>query len=104
LILKIYQKYIKQRGLNMTVTTKPKAKARPDEATVQGLISKGGSVAAAGEGHGPREDEYTQVLVRLPVAMLAQIDTSAKSRKPVKIARNTWMIEAFYSRLQNAEK
>jgi hypothetical protein len=86
----------------MTVTTKPKAKARPDEATVQGLISKGGSVAAAGQG--PREDEYTQVLVRLPVAMLAQIDASAKSRKPVKIARNTWMIEAFYSRLQNAEK
>jgi hypothetical protein len=88
----------------MTVTTKPKAKARPDESTVQSLISKGGSVAAAGAGQGPREDEYTQVLVRLPVAMLAEIDASAKSRKPVKIARNTWMIEAFYSRLQNAEK
>lgn len=85
----------------MTVTAKPKPKPRPDEVTVQSLISKGGSVAAAGEGQGPREDEYTQVLVRLPVAMLAEIDARAKRRKPVKIARNTWMIEAFYQRLQN---
>jgi hypothetical protein len=89
----------------MTVTAKPKPKARPDEVTVQSLISKGGSVAAAAEGQqGPREDEYTQVLVRLPAAMLAEIDARAKRRKPVKIARNTWMIEAFYSRLQNDEK
>ncbi len=88
----------------MAVISKPKPKAQPDEATVQSLISKGGSVAAAGAGQGAQEDEYTQVLVRLPASMLAQIDARAKRRKPVKIARNTWMIEAFYERLQNDEE
>ncbi len=80
----------------MTVTTKPKATKQPDEAAVQKLINKGGSVAAK---QSDDEQQFSSVLLRIPVDMLAKIDESVKQRRPVRISRQAWIIEVLHERL-----
>jgi hypothetical protein len=85
----------------MTITTKPKSANDPDEAIVQKLINKGGSVAKEAP---EKSSQLTSVLLRIPVDMLAEIDASVKRRHPVRISRQTWIIEALYARLTDEQK
>ena len=80
----------------MAVTRKPK---RPDEASVQRLINKGGTAAAAEPSH----DDASRfpVLLRLPADMVAQIDAAVRRRRPVRISRQAWIIEALHERLSH---
>jgi hypothetical protein len=78
----------------MPITRKPKPAAAADERTVQELISKGGSVAAP-----QHEPELSSVLLRIPPDMLARIDASVKRRRPVRISRQAWIIEALQEQL-----
>jgi len=83
----------------MAIARKPKPPQQPNEAAVQQLISKGGSVAPASAS--PPEDTpaYSPVLVRIPSDMLADIDAAVKRRRPVRISRQAWIIEALHERL-----
>jgi len=85
----------------MAITTKPKPKSQPDETAVHKLISKGGSVAAPSLDDEP---QYSSVLLRIPVDMLADIDASVKRRRPVRISRQAWIIEALHERLIHEAK
>lgn len=79
----------------MAITRKPKPTPATDESAVQELIRKGGSVA------GPPQDDQqlTSVLLRIPSHMLARIDASVKRRLPVRISRQSWIIEALQEQL-----
>ena len=79
----------------MAVTRKPRPAFQPSEAIVQRLISKGGSAAAD-----KLTDALTAVLVRFPASMLAEIDAAVQRRRPVRISRQSWIIEACLVRLQ----
>lgn len=84
----------------MAITTK-KPKSQENEAEVQKLINKGGSVAALKPSDEP---EYTSVILRLPTNMLAEIEASNKKRLPVRISRNSWIVESCHERLQREAK
>jgi hypothetical protein len=77
----------------MPITPKPKRALATNEAAVQELISKGGSVAAAAAGQ--ETEHLVSVLLRIPAPMLARIDASVKRRLPVRISRQAWIIEAL---------
>jgi hypothetical protein len=83
----------------MPITRKPKA-APPaaDETAVQELISKGGSVAVPAAVQ-DNQQQLASVLLRIPSDMLAQIDASVKRRLPVRISRQSWIIEALRDQL-----
>jgi hypothetical protein len=82
----------------MAVTRKPQpATPATDERAVQELIRKGGSTAAPAA---PQDDQQlTSVLLRIPSDMLARIDASVKRRLPVRISRQSWIIEALRDQL-----
>lgn len=84
----------------MTVTTKPKSKKQPEEDKVQALINKGGSVATMEQ---EAKRRFSSVLLRIPIDMLQEIDESVKRRRPVRISRQSWIIETLHERLK-AEK
>jgi hypothetical protein len=87
-----------RKGHNqMSLTRKPKPAPAPDEATVQQLINKGGSVAAPAAA--PDNEQLVSVLLRIPAHMLARIDGSVKQRLPVRISRQAWIIEALQEKL-----
>jgi hypothetical protein len=86
----------------MAIARKPKAAKRPDEATVQQLISKGGSVAAPARPERV-EAELSPVLLRLPSDMLAKVDAAVQRRRPVRISRQAWIIEALQQRLEREQ-
>jgi hypothetical protein len=86
----------------MAITRKPKATATPNEATVQELIRKGGSVAAPAATPDTAA-HLTPVLLRIPADMLARIDASVKRRLPVRISRQSWIIEALQERLSQED-
>jgi hypothetical protein len=80
----------------MAVTRKPK---RPDEASVQRLINKGGTAATAKLPHD--DASLFPVLLRLPADMVAQIDAAVRRRRPVRISRQAWIIETLHERLSH---
>ncbi|MBV8456432.1 MAG: hypothetical protein JO122_07430 [Acetobacteraceae bacterium] len=82
----------------MAVTRKPK---RPDEATVQRLINKGGTTAVAKTLQD--EEGLFPVLLRLPMSMVTQIDEAVRRRRPVRISRQAWMIEALHRQLSQEQ-
>jgi hypothetical protein len=86
----------------MAIARKPKPAKQPDEATVQQLISKGGSVAAPATPE-RGEPETSPVLIRIPKDMLAEIDAAVLRRRPVRITRTAWIIETLQDRLQRKE-
>jgi hypothetical protein len=86
----------------MAIARKPKPAKQPDEATVQQLISKGGSVAAPATPE-RGEPETSPVLIRIPKDMLAEIDAAVQRRRPVRITRTAWIIETLQGRLQRKE-
>lgn len=86
----------------MAIARKPKPARQPDEATVQRLISKGGSVATPAMPE-RREPETSPVLIRIPKDMLAEIDAAVQRRRPVRIARTAWIIETLQERLKREQ-
>ena len=87
----------------MAIARKPKPARQPDEATVQRLISKGGSVAAPATSSERREPETAPVLIRIPKDMLAEIDAAVQRRRPVRIARTAWILETLQERLKREQ-
>jgi hypothetical protein len=84
----------------VAVTRKPK---RPDEAMVQRLIHKGGSVATDKPSH-DNGSEFSPVILRIPSDMLARIDAAVQRRRPVRISRHSWIIEALHERLSREQE
>jgi hypothetical protein len=80
----------------MAIARKSKPSGQPNEAVIQRLINKGGSVAAAKFAHD--EAALSSILLRIPSDMLARIDAAVQRRRPVRISRQAWTIE----QLQNA--
>jgi hypothetical protein len=87
----------------MAITRKPRPAQQPDESAVQQLISKGGTIATAAQPPADAPPEYSSVLLRIPSDMLAQIDASVKRRRPVRISRQAWIIEALHERLSRKQ-
>jgi hypothetical protein len=86
----------------MAIARKPKPAKQPDEATVQQLISKGGSVAAPATSQ-RGEPETFPVLIRIPKGMLAEIDAAVQRRRPLRIARTAWILETLQERLKREQ-
>jgi hypothetical protein len=81
----------------MAIARKPTPSPATDESAIQELIRKGGSVAAP---TAPSDDQQlVSVLLRLPSDMLARIDASVKRRRPVRISRQAWIMEALQAKL-----
>ena len=82
----------------MAITRKPKATkpaGRTAEAVnVEELINRGGSPGGKAE----TADATTPVVLRIPTAMLNQIDALVKAQ-PIKTPRHRWMLEALYEKL-----
>lgn len=73
----------------MAITRKPKAQP----ADVDALIRKGGSVATTAS-----KAKVAQVSLRIPVNLLERLNL-ALERRPVKIPRHTWILEAIAEKL-----
>jgi hypothetical protein len=82
----------------MAISRKPK--------TVDEFINAGGGVPAAEVKPAPKpktEDEMTPVTLRVPADILADVDASAKQRRP-RCSRNSWILEAMIEKLEREEK
>lgn len=75
----------------MAIAPKPKLQ----ESDIAKLIEKGGSVAET-----KPEKEFTPFVLRIPTDIMPDIDASIKRRRPVRISRNQWIIEAIAEKLQ----
>jgi hypothetical protein len=87
----------------MAIARKPKPAKQPDEAIVQQLISKGGSVAAPAHPD-TDEEELVPVLLRMPKGMRTRIDAARMRRRPVKFSRHSWIIEKLQDALDREER
>jgi len=67
--------------------------------TADELINRSGSPGGKTE----PADATTPVVLRIPTAMLTQIDTLVKAQ-PIKTPRHRWMLEALYEKLTREEK
>lgn len=87
--------------------TKQTAAAKPapiaDEKKVMALIGKGGSIATNGAGKGS-DAEIVQVFFRAPSDLIEQVESAAKSRRPIKATRQNWIIEAIVEKLDREAK
>ena len=78
----------------MAITRKPKAADSTAPVNVDELINRGGSPG----GRTKETSGTTAVVIRIPTAMLQQIDAAVRSR-PVKVPRHTWILEAMHEKL-----
>jgi hypothetical protein len=81
----------------MAIARKPKASAATTPAVdIEELISRGGGTPKeAGRG----TDETTvPVILRIPPAMLQQIDAAVKAQA-IKTPRHRWLLEAIHEKL-----
>ena len=83
----------------MAITRKPKA-AETAAVNVDELINRGGS---PGGQAAETTDATTAVVLRIPAAMLEQIDAVVKAQ-PIKTPRHRWILEALYEKLAREEK
>jgi hypothetical protein len=83
----------------MAITRKPKAADTRPAVNVDELINRGGSPGGTAE----TTDGATAVVLRIPTAMLNQIDALVKAQ-PIKTPRHRWMLEALYEKLSREEK
>jgi hypothetical protein len=88
----------------MAVTRKPKPATGPTEKEIEAVINKGGSIARTTEPPEEGQGQLSSVLLRLPTDMLARIDASVKRRRPVRISRVSWIIEALQERLEREDR
>jgi len=49
------------------------------------------------------EDKTIAVTLRVPDDLLAEVDTTAKKRRP-RCSRNSWILEAIFEKLERAKK
>lgn len=75
----------------MAVTRKPQS---VPEHEIEALIAKGGSVATAT----PPASEVKLVPVRMEPTLLARLDQAVQAQ-PIKIPRNTWILQAIVEKL-----
>jgi hypothetical protein len=80
----------------MAITRKPKAVPGP-VVDIDALIHKGGSIA--GSEAPQRSDRPAPVVLRIPADVLTQVDTAVQ-RRPVRIPRHTWIMEAIVEKLE----
>lgn len=83
----------------MAISRKPKAASKQEAIHVEALINKGGSVAS--KAPKPKKT-VTQVQLRLPNDLLAQVDSSVRQR-PIKTPRHTWFMEAILEKLEREQ-
>lgn len=74
----------------MAVTRKPRV---VPEHAIEALIAKGGSVAAPAAA-----PDVKLVPVRIETALLARLDQAVQAQ-PIKIPRNTWVLQAILEKL-----
>jgi hypothetical protein len=84
----------------MAITRKPKAAGAAAPVNVEELINRGGSPGAK---TAETADATTPVVLRIPTAMLTQIDALVKAQ-PIKTPRHRWMLEALYEKLSRDEQ
>ena len=90
----------------MAVARKPKPQSLPSPTVdIDALINKGGSVASSGPSSSgasdpsPIDQSPVQVNLRVPPALLQQIDQALGAR-PFKTPRQTWILEAVLEKLK----
>lgn len=79
----------------MAVTRKPRV---VPERAIEALIAKGGSVAAPASPAAPPTPGVKMVPVRIDTTLLARIDRAVQAQ-PIKIPRNTWVLQAMLEKL-----
>jgi hypothetical protein len=79
----------------MAVTRKPRI---VPEREIEALIAKGGSVAVPESPPAPPAPGVKMVPVRIEAALLARIDRAVRAQ-PIKIPRNTWVLQAILEKL-----
>jgi hypothetical protein len=80
----------------MAVTRKPRV---VPESAIEALIAKGGSVAASAPPAAPPAPDVKMVPVRMEAGLLARIDRAVQAQ-PIKIPRNTWVLQAILEKLE----
>jgi hypothetical protein len=88
----------------MAVTRKPKTSVAAESVVdVDALIRKGGTVAGQ-ETKAPKEqDKPSPVILRIPSELLERIE-QARQKRPVRIPRHTWLLEAVVEKLEREKK
>jgi hypothetical protein len=77
----------------MAVTRKPQV---VPERAIEALIAKGGSVATATPA--PTPPDVKLVPVRMEATLLVRLDQAVQAQ-PIKIPRNTWVLQAIVEKL-----
>ncbi len=80
----------------MAITRKPRGLAAHADVDVDALINRGGSPTGSAA-HDPKAP-VVPIVLRLPHAMVDQIETILK-RRPFKTPRHTWILEAIHEKL-----
>ena len=80
----------------MAVTRKPRV---VPESEIEALIAKGGSVATSAPPPEPPAPGVKMVPVRIEMALLVRIDRAVQAQ-PIKIPRNTWVLQAILEKLE----
>jgi len=80
----------------MAVTRKPRV---VPESAIEALIAKGGSVAAPEPPSAPPAPGVKMVPVRIDTTLLTRIDRAVQAQ-PIKIPRNTWVLQAILEKLE----
>ena len=78
----------------MAVTRKPRV---VPESAIEALIAKGGSVATPEPA--PPTSGVKMVPVRIDTTLLTRIDRAVQAQ-PIKIPRNTWVLQAILEKLE----
>ena len=78
----------------MALTRKPRL---VPESEIEALIAKGGSVAA--QKPLPPAPGVRMVPLRIEAPLLARIDRAVQAQ-PIKIPRNTWILQAILEKLE----
>jgi hypothetical protein len=79
----------------MAVTRKPHGVPERD---IEALIAKGGSVATPEPSPVPVLPGVKMVPVRIDALLLARMDRAVQAQ-PIKIPRNTWVLQAILEKL-----
>ena len=80
----------------MAVTRKPRV---VPESAIEALIAKGGSVATPAPPPAPSAVDVKMVPVRIEATLLARMDRAVQAQ-PIKIPRNTWVLQAILEKLE----
>jgi len=92
----------------MTITRKPrkprtvKAEALP-EPEIQALIQRGGSAASENRAEEASQPGLQYLQLRIDRQFLQRIDALI-AKRPLKMSRHTWLLEAIYKQLKRDER